>query len=466
MKIIKNLTSILMLFVILAAAGCQKKEEAFLKRNTRDLSFPYTASEQTFTIRATGDWTISDKLDSPTWTNAYSWLSLDKYDGTGDGATYEKITVKCDANMEPERTATIYLHGSGQNNVPITITQANGVFEFKAFANGNKFDVSGTLKLNAEATGIELRVPYIKALGTEVFNFTFTSTSLDLVVPNGEYSISTAGDGFISIPVTGTPKTQGIVSFTAKASKAGSSEVVDFGSYSTLVRGGYDEDGKEIVLVEQDFNKLPWGGDCIAMTGGVVPVDANLATLTIDAPTKACGYGDNGHNSGLTSTIKNNANAQQLYEDLGMTDWTGYRNYMRPGYLQLGAASGNSDGQPGSIISPKFTWPAACNHVLVTFKIATWATDCPNEGMVGLTKKHDGIWMNVHPTRFTSDTKNKYYYAVGEVNNVWSEVSVVIAKVDGLSDPAVYFAASDNWWGGGNAVPGGRFYIDDIKVVY
>jgi len=114
-------------------------------------SFPYVESSDTFTIRATGDWQISDTPDSREWTNAYGWVHVDQLSGKGDPGTYQKVTVTCDQNTSEERNATIYLHGCGEENVAIAIRQDNGIFEWKPFDNGQQFDVSGMLKLNAEA---------------------------------------------------------------------------------------------------------------------------------------------------------------------------------------------------------------------------------------------------------------------------------------------------------------------------
>lgn len=102
-------------------------------------------------------------------------MHVDQLSGKGDPGTYQKVTVTCDQNTSEERNATIYLHGCGEENVAIAIRQDNGIFEWKPFDNGQQFDVSGMLKLNAEA-GAKLRIPYIKALGTEKYTVTVTQT--------------------------------------------------------------------------------------------------------------------------------------------------------------------------------------------------------------------------------------------------------------------------------------------------
>ena len=98
------------------------------------MSFPYVESSDTFTIRATGDWQISDTPDSREWTNAYGWVHVDQLSGKGDPGTYQKVTVTCDQNTSEERNATIYLHGCGEENVAIAIKQEPTVlFIFNLF---------------------------------------------------------------------------------------------------------------------------------------------------------------------------------------------------------------------------------------------------------------------------------------------------------------------------------------------
>ena len=204
MKFIHKLTIVLALGGICGLAACSDDDQGFLKRNLREMSFPYVESSDTFTIRATGDWQISDTPDSREWTNAYGWVHVDQLSGKGDPGTYQKVTVTCDQNTSEERNATIYLHGCGEENVAIAIRQDNGIFEWKPFDNGQQFDVSGMLKLNAEA-GAKLRIPYIKALGTEKYTVTVTQTGGEgITAASGSYSISAAGNGYIEVPLTGT----------------------------------------------------------------------------------------------------------------------------------------------------------------------------------------------------------------------------------------------------------------------
>ena len=389
MKFIHKLTIVLALGGICGLAACSDDDQGFLKRNLREMSFPYVESSDTFTIRATGDWQISDTPDSREWTNAYGWVHVDQLSGKGDPGTYQKVTVTCDQNTSEERNATIYLHGCGEENVAIAIRQDNGIFEWKPFDNGQQFDVSGMLKLNAEA-GAKLRIPYIKALGTEKYTVTVTQTGGDgITAASGSYSLPTAGNGYIEVPLTGTATKQGIVTFAVKATDEAGAEK-DFGSVSTIVRAGFDAQGEELPLLTQNFGKFPWGGDCIGQKAGVTTADKTVANLSLDNETVSVSAGTNAGIGGITSTVRNGNAA--FYRAIGMEGWTGYLNYMCPGYIQLGAASDNADGQPGNLISPVLNIPAGYD-LLLTCKVAIWAA-APDQGMVGICEKNDGFWIS------------------------------------------------------------------------
>ena len=71
MKFFHKLTIILALAGIGGLTACSDDDSGFLKRNLREMSFSYVESSNTFTIRATGDWYISDVPDSREWTGAY-----------------------------------------------------------------------------------------------------------------------------------------------------------------------------------------------------------------------------------------------------------------------------------------------------------------------------------------------------------------------------------------------------------
>lgn len=219
------------------------------------------------------------------------------------------------------------------------------------------------LKLNAEA-GAKLRIPYIKALGTEKYTVTVTQTGGEgITAASGSYSISAAGNGYIEVPLTGTATRQGIVTFAVKATDEAGAEK-DFGSVSTIVRAGFDAQGEELPLLTQNFGKFPWGGDCIGQKAGVTTADKTVANLSLDNETVSVTAGTNASIGGITSTVRNGNAA--FYRAIGMEGWTGYLNYMCPGYIQLGAASDNASSV-GSKQTGQFSWVKLERKVFVHF---------------------------------------------------------------------------------------------------
>ena len=460
MKFFHNLTIFLALAGVCALSGCNDDGNAFLKRNLREMSFSYMESSNSFTIRATGDWQISDTPGSRQWTNANTWLHVDQLSGKGDPGVYQKIAVTCDLNTDAERYASIYLHGSGQENVEIKITQQNGIFEWKSFDNGQKFDISGTFKLGAAADA-KLRIPYAKALGGEEYTIAVTQTGgTGLSAASGKYTILTSGSGYIEVPVTGTGTKQGIVTFTVKAT-GDDGETTEFGDASTIVRAGFDAEGNDTPIISMDFALFPWGGDCIGQRAGVTAADKTVANLTLSSPTVSVTAGTNASIGGITSTVRNGNSV--FYNAIGMTGWTGYLNYMCPGYMQFGAAAENADGQPGNIISPILTIPAGYD-MLFTCKVGIWNV-APDQGMVGICKKNDGFWIS-RGTLANINTSTKKYFPLDIPYYTWTEVAIVIPNPGAQTDPALFISTADSWFTTDNKIKAGRWYIDDIKLVY
>lgn len=433
MKFIHKLTIVLALGGICGLAACSDDDQGFLKRNLREMSFPYVESSDTFTIRATGDWQISDAPDSREWTNAYGWVHVDQLSGKGDPGTYQKVTVTCDQNTSEERSATIYLHGCGEENVAIAIRQDNGIFEWKPFDNGQQFDVSGMLKLNAEA-GAKLRIPYIKALGTEKYTVTVTQTGGDgITAASGSYSISTAGNGYIEVPLTGTATKQGIVTFGVKATDEAGAEK-DFGSVSTIVRAGFDAQGEELPLLTQNFGKFPWGGDCIGQKAGVTTADKTVANLSLDNETVSVSAGTNASIGGITSTVRNGNAA--FYRAIGMEGWTQvlgsaapYGNYasLKTKGWELSLSwrdSFNLGGKPFSYSIKGMLWDSR-----------SWITDYYNE---------------------TGDLTT--YYKGMEIGEIWGfrTAGIYASNADALNGPAYNFFKNGEMF---------RAYAGDLRFV-
>lgn len=458
MRFIYKLTIALALAGACGLAACSDDNAGFLRRNLRELEFPYVESSETFTIRATGDWYISDTPDSREWHDAYGWLHVDRLTGKGAPGEYQKVTVTCERNTSERRTATIYLHGGGEHNVAIDVSQGNGIFEWKPLDNGQQFEVSGMLRLGAESQA-RLRLPYIKSIGTEKYNVTVTQTGGEgIAAASGSYSITSPGDGFIEVPLTGTAIRQGIVTFAVKATDEAGVEK-DFGAVSTIVRAGFDAAGGETPLVEMYFDKFPWGGDCIGRRAGVTSADKTVANLSLDNETVSVTAGTNAGIGGITSTVRSGNPA--FTRAIGMEGWTGYRNYMCPGYMQFGAAS-DVENQPGSLISPVLEIPAGYD-MLLTFKVAIWAA-APDQGMAGICAKNDGLAIDKGTlNKIVAATKS--YFSLDIPPYTWIEVTSVIPNPGAQANPALFLCTADSWFSG-STIKAGRWYIDDIKLVY
>ena len=105
MKFFHKLTIILALAGIGGLTACSDDDSGFLKRNLREMSFSYVESSNTFTIRATGDWYISDVPDSREWTGAYGWVHVDQLAGKGSPDTYQNARRPSTCTAAARRTS-------------------------------------------------------------------------------------------------------------------------------------------------------------------------------------------------------------------------------------------------------------------------------------------------------------------------------------------------------------------------
>lgn len=440
MKYSKSYNLFLVFAFVLFFFSCEKeKSESFLKRNIEQLSFDYMEESKEFTVRATGDWSIQIPEEN-------SWIKVEPQSGTGDGNTYQKVKVTCNRNKEDAREGVLYLNGSGQQNVPIKIIQNNGLFEWVTHANGKYLALDGDLTVG-KTTAAKLKIPYRKAGGDENFLVTVSLSGkggTGIMVPSGQIQVSGSGDGFLYIPLSGQPNTQGVVEVSVKIDNQ------DFGSIQTIA-------GQGKTLIKQSFDYFLWGGDCIANKEGITSVKAT-SEMALGDETKICVIGDNGANgSGVTSTIRT-SNAT-FYKSIGMENWLGVRNYMRPGYIQLGAASATST-EFGSILSPALDIPTGENKdLLVTFKAALYNTPYPSSILVGLFPKAvQGVTLTNINT-LTSKTSIPFVVATMK----WVEVSCVIKGATNASALAIMLPEDTNQNG---TVQASRLYIDDIIISY
>lgn len=442
LKHMKNINIAFYLIIAITAFlfSCEKQEgEEFLKRNIRALAFSYQEEQQEFTIRATGNW----RIDIP---EEFSWISVSPQTGTGDGVTYEKITVSCTRNISDERQGKLLLSGSGQSDVEITVTQSNGLFEWSTHANGAKIAIRNNLRVNTNSTAA-IAVPYSKAVGDETVDIEASITGKGaegLSIPQTTATITEEGDGYLLIPIEGTATQQGGATISLKV------DGEDFGEVTTLV--GIGE-----TILRQNFDLLLWGGDAIGNRPGVSSVNATN-DLSMNDETVPVAIGTNGANgSGVTSTIR--TSNPTFYAQIGLQGWLGLRNYMRPGYLQLGATSA-TDNQFGSLISPGLDIPAGQSYdIHVKLKIGLYNDPVPERLMVGLYPK-DITGLN---TNDLSRIIEKVYIPSKIGFHRWVEVSCVVPNA--TNNMALLLSLPEELLQN-NVVQAGRIYVDDIEVSY
>jgi hypothetical protein len=364
--------------------------------------------------------------------------------GNGDGTAYEEVQVTCMNNPGDARQGYIYLQGGGQSDVPVKIDQENGVFEWLHYDNGSQLGLQDHLILNTPSAA-SITIPYIKATGKEqvTVQVTFTGKGANgLTTATTPLSLE-AGDGSLQIPVSGTPTVQGEVNMNVKV------DGKDFGTLSTVTGVGQ-------TLIDQQFDKFLWGGDCIANKAGVTTT-MPTASMTLADVTAACAVGTNGANgSGVTSTIRNtNPN---FYKEIEMENWAGVRNYMRPGYIQLGAASATAD-EYGSLITPTLNLPAGTFDVLVQFRLGIYVQPAPQQIVVGLIPQNtDGVKISNYNT-----ITSKVQIPVTIPALKWVNYSCVVKNATNGSALAIALPESLNQ---GGAVQASRIYVDAINVYY
>lgn len=120
-----------------------------------------------------------------------------------------------------------------------------------------------------------------------------------------------------------------------------------------------------------------------------------------------------------------------------MEGWTGYLNYMCPGYIQLGAASDNADGQPGNLISPVLNIPAG--YDLPADLQGRHLGRSPDQGMVGICEKNDGFWIPKGTLdKIVASTKS--YVSLDIPAYTWVEVTAVIPNPGAKANLAFFIS--------------------------
>lgn len=434
----------MLLAALFMASGCSDPEENFLRRNTEALSFDYTESSQSFTVRSSGDWKA---------TTTDSWIKVSPDSGTGQGEDFQTVTVTCERNGAEERTGAVILSGSGYTDVRVEVYQKDGLFEFA----GN-YIVRGSI-IKGEESGASISVPYLKAMGTEQFTvsakFSGNGSPGLYIDPSVVYQ-PMEGDGSLTVPVDGTGTDQGAVYIDLEIIEG---QTVRFSDRVAMITS----EGKEIV--NKDFHEFIWGGDIVANRAGVESVNSgNAAAYSLSDETQSCSATSLGAGgSGLTSTIRTSNPA--FYAEIGLDGWYGLRNYMRPGYMQLGAttATVTSAGvwEYGCIITPGLDIPAGEKRdIFIQFKVAL-VDYLVSEMMAGLYPKNT---QGITDQNIGNMIRKTYLPLMTDITGSWIEYSCVVENAS--NDYGMVLSISDNWTDENNLIKVGRLYIDDLTVTY
>ena len=195
---------ILAIATLAAAAltvSCNKEEDVF-QRDVDAISVSCMKQTLSHFILCTGDWSVENNVP---------WITISPDRGTGDGVLFQEYTITLDYNSAySPRTETFYIVHGGVKS-PVTVTQGPCDFSW------GKPSMNGVLT-KGEVSSASLYVPYIDASGEENVSFSVTvgGASGGLEVADVTTSLS-AGNGTVVLPVSGTPKNAGDVTFTISA---------------------------------------------------------------------------------------------------------------------------------------------------------------------------------------------------------------------------------------------------------
>jgi hypothetical protein len=195
---------LLILITIFSGLACSNEEEAFVLRNTDVLNFSHEVSSQAFTVRTNGAWSVSSPDE---------WISLDPVASSGDGVTYENVTVTVAHNGSGARSGKIAIHAAGRD-IYISVHQNEGFLLF------GQPSLSGSLILGEPVTGINLRIPYSRAIGNEQFQLSVrvSGEAAAGIEPVENHPVSLTGkEGIIYVPLAGEPSKDGQLTFSVSA---------------------------------------------------------------------------------------------------------------------------------------------------------------------------------------------------------------------------------------------------------
>ncbi|MCF0173787.1 MAG: fibronectin type III domain-containing protein [Bacteroidales bacterium] len=341
---------------IAALSSCVKENVGtdVLKRDTDAITFDYSNSSTTFTVRVKGQWSAT--CDA-------SWITLDPAEGNGDGVNAQVVTAKATHNAGEVRTATITVTTPSGQSVQITATQASGIFEIKAPY------VSGAIKINAPSRA-SIDIPFNKAQGTEKIKVSATidgEAAQGLTIETYDGVIGLEGNGVFSVPISGTATIKGETTIVATI-QVGTAEAKTYKLYADVADEG--------TILMMTGSRFKWGGHYLEGLPGYRPKtysSGDVYASDDDNPDRLmeCAYGDAGSIDLYQTGAAYN---QQALKDLriarGIGDWTGRKVYEHPGYIKVGTGSNG-----GWLMTPPLSEIQGTQDITVSFEFFRWKND-------------------------------------------------------------------------------------------
>ncbi|TYR34197.1 BACON domain-containing protein [Sphingobacterium phlebotomi] len=411
-----GIAGLLFFFVL----SCSKDENSalFLKRDTDQLSFAYEESNETFTVRANGSWSID--------LSEADWVSVDPIEGVGDGETVQIVNVTASRNVGDMRNGIIKIV-SGEKEALINISQEEGkvIFGTPYFTAGlvSNFPLEDTylvIPYNKggleEGVSVSTQISGIGSAGIQVSN-----TDVDMSSENGE----------VRLPITGTPTTDGQVTFNIQI--LGQTLIVN-----TAVREQGNNDPIGTVYLSQDFDLLVLGGDHVGNAQGLHlvgtwPTEAGLRVLPPNPAYAVSGTRNTDGTGDYFATMHPTFVASR-----GLEGWTGLRVYERPGYIKIGTAA----SPDGYLATPPLTAIAGWADVKVKFTAARWSES-------GSLDPNATVTVRVLNAGTSDDANREISLTPG-----WTDKEIIVEGA--TAETVIEFRARN----AGN----GRFLLDNIEI--
>jgi hypothetical protein len=233
-----------------------------------------------------------------------------------------------------------------------------------------KARLSGYLKKGKDVSGRSIIVPYSNASGRETFTVSISTTGAGAagIAPVTGHPVAISGaSGTFDIPLSGTPETNGSLTFSFELSVHGITiEQLDASVYNK-------------VYLDMDFNLMLLGGDRIgqregkivdtAITPWDITTDPGKVNLPANAVYKSCpastlGTSFFGTGAGTTSGDGTISNSYKTLRGL-IGAWTGNRIFEQPGYVAFGTSGGD-----GYLVTPPLSEIVGTADIQVLFRAA------------------------------------------------------------------------------------------------